>query len=421
MLYHAQFTIDPEPEPDFAGPSPLITNPTEFLPVSAVTQSMREYVNIIVDVQFLLCDSSTLPTMIWDSVIHNFQCELAVRLLAQSYFLGKQDREVLLLQDDSVQQRILDLKGILTAANSADDAMAALHIVSLYLFDGGRGKWSDFLSFACSYAAMVLEDPRYHRNFPEALEGATPKDAFVVKTTIWFDVLASITTRKPPVLLKYIRALFSPNQSCVGAPKSYSMLSPMGCENVVVWALAETSYLSWWKARHAAAGDLSIRQLVASVQEIEPYLQAGPRPIPPQHTTGDWARYLASEIFRTSTKLFLKTVESGDFPCVPEIKECVQETVDYIRKLPVGVPDCVNAVVRNTVFGSYICGSFADNEEVLRVLDLQLSQLSSTNRLGNTSTISWLLRKLWDERLAQPPGQPVRWRQLLAKEEILLV
>jgi hypothetical protein len=420
LLYNAQFTIDPEPEPDF----PFNITPAEYVPFTLVNESVRKYVNKIVDVQYLLGDNSTLPTMVWNSVISNFQSQEAIKLLALCYHTRQQDQNISLLQDISVQQRISNLKTVLTTAHSADDAMAALHIVSLYLFEGGRGRWSDFLSFACTYTIYVLRNPQYY-SFPEALEGANPKDAFVVKTTIWFDVLASITTRKPPILLEYIRALFSPNQSWVGGPKSYSMLSPMGCENVVVWALAETSYLSWWKAKHTYRGDLSIRQLVSLVQEIEPYLLPGPRPVRPQLTPEDWTRYLASEIFRTSTKLFLKTVESGDFPNVLEIKECVMETLAAIKEFPVGIANKLSAVVRSTVFGIYICGSLTDNEDVLRSLEIHLLQHSGRGMeisgIGNTSTISWLLRRLWDERLAQPPGQPVRWRRLLAKEEILLV
>lgn len=385
---------------------------------------MHEYVNNIVNIQYLLGDKQTLPNMIWDAVMTHSPSQEAVNLLAQTYHARQHNRAISVLESEAMKQRVSNLKEVLKNAETfltADDAMAALHVVSLYLFDGGYGKWNEFLSVACTYVMKVLENPIYYRNYPDALDGASPKDQFVVKTTIWFDVLASITTMKPPVLLEYIRALFRPNTSWVGAPKNYTMMSPMGCENVVVWALAEASYLSWWKRRRLMAGDLSIRQLVYQIQEIEPYLQAGPRPIQPQSDAEGWSRYLASEIFRTSTKLFLKSVESGDYPHVQEMRECVQETLTAILEFPKGSLDMTSAIVRNTVFGFYVCGSLTDSEGVLRALDLQLTQSSGDGGVGNTSTISNLLRELWEQRMSTPPGQPVQWRQLLRKREILLV
>ena len=185
--------------------------------------------------------------MIWDAVMKHSPSQEAMNLLAQTHHAWQHNWGISVLDSDVMQQRVSNLKEVLKNAElflTADDAMAALHVVSLYLFDGGQGKWNEFLSLACMYVARVLEDPRYFANYPKALEGATTKDAFVVKTTIWFDVLASIMTMRPPVLLQYIRALFRPNTSWVGTPKNYSMMSPMGCENVVVWALAEASYLS---------------------------------------------------------------------------------------------------------------------------------------------------------------------------------
>jgi len=385
---------------------------------------MHEYVNNIVNIQYLLGDKRTLPNMIWDAVMKHSPSQEAVNLLVQTYHARQNSRATPVLESEAMKQRVSNLKEVLKNAETfltADDAMAALHAVSLYLFDGGSGKWNEFLSVACTYVMKVLENPIYYRNYPDALDGASPKDEFVVKTTIWFDVLASITTMKPPVLLEYIRALFRPNTSWVGAPKNYTMMSPMGCENVVVWALAEASYLSWWKRRRLTAGDLSIRQLVYQIQEIEPYLQAGPRPIQPQSDAEGWSRYLASEIFRTSTKLFLKSVESGDYPHVQEMRECVEETFAAISEFPKGSLDMTSAIVRNTVFGFYVCGSLTDNEQVLRELVVQLMQGSGDGGVGNTKTISTLLGELWEQRMLTPPGRPVQWRQLLRKREILLV
>lgn len=384
---------------------------------------MHNYVNNVVKIQYLLGDKVMLPEMIWEAVNRHIPSKEAVSLLSQAYHERQVNRNSSLLLDHTVQHRVSKLKEMLMLAETrfdADDAMAALHVVSLYLFDGGQGRWHEFLDFACSYTIKVLEDPRYG-DYIQALESTNEKDEFVIKTTIWFDVLASVTTMKPPRLLEYIRYLFHPTL----IPRKYSMLSPMGCDNTVVWALAETSNLAYCKAKSERQGSLSIRQLVNKVQDIEPWLLPGPQPIEPRDSPEGWSRYLTSEIFRTSTRLFLKSVESGDHPHVPEIQNCVHDTFAAIVSLPPAEAGLdiltTSAVIRSTVFAFYICGSLTDNEQILNVLQSRLTQKPSDEGVGNTTTISALLTRLWDERRLQMPGHPVRWRRLLRKAEILLV
>src|SRR6266540_2429810 len=161
-LYHAPFTIDPEPEYlyDPANPSPSIILPSVFLPEDLITQSMREYVNNIVKIQYLLGDKWTLPKMIWDAVMNHSPSQEAVNLLAQTYHARHRNRAISVLDSEDMKQRVSNLKDILKNAElflTADDAMAALHVVSLYLFDGGQGKWNEFLSVACTYVRRVLE------------------------------------------------------------------------------------------------------------------------------------------------------------------------------------------------------------------------------------------------------------------------
>lgn len=428
-LYHAHFTIDdPEQEYEFDAmkPSPSIIFPSNILPDYLIHDSVHHYVSNVIKIQYLLGDKVMLPEMIWEAVNRHTASKEAVTLLSQAYHSRQIDRNSFVLRDEMVQYRVSKLKEMLSAADAkfnADDAMAALHIVSLYLFEGGQGKWDEFLTFALSYTIRVLEDPRYSGSYADALDGANKKDEFVVKTTIWFDVLGSITTMKPPHLLKYIRQLFQPALSWI--PRRYSMLSPMGCENIVVWALAETSSLAYWKTTSEKQGNLSIRQLVNKVQEIEPWLLPGPRPIEPRDGSDGWSRYLVSEIFRTSTRLFLKSIESGDHPHVLEIKSCVEDTLNAILSLPppeAGMDKVtVSAVVRSTVFAFYICGSLTDSEPILLHLQSRLTQTPGGEGIGNTATISELLTQLWDQRRMQTPGQPVRWRKLLRDKRVLLV
>ncbi len=308
---------------------------------------------------------------------------------------------------------------------SADDAMAALHVVSLFLFEGGQGRWAEFLAFAAAYVHAVLENQAY-RGPADALEYASAKDQFVVKTTIWFDVLAAITTRRPPLLLMHTRALFDPTRSWVGEPPRYSMLSPMGCENRVVWALAETAALAEWKDRHETAGTLSMRTLIQRAEAIDAHLKPPSYPTPPPIDADACARAAAAEIFRTSARLFLRSVESGSHPDVQDVHLAARETFASIVDLPAAavaasMQQTRSAVVRSTVFGIFICGSLTEDKYRREQLKTQLLLHAGQEGVGNCAAVSKLLDSLWDDRDKGPSRAPVQWRERLAEAHILLV
>jgi hypothetical protein len=310
--------------------------------------------------------------------------------------------------------------------------MAALHMVSSILFDGGQGTWKDWLQVANGYVDHLLA--RSHGP-ADALLNCNAKDAFVVKTAIWFDVLASITTHKPPHFLEAIRAMFDPNRSgiCDAAltPPQYSMMSPMGCENHVVWALAETSELSCWKQDQIRAGSLSVPELVFKASFIDTYL--APPGMYPELPRDDreCSRYLASEIFRASARLYLRSVVSGDHPAVPDIRESVADTLLCIERIPTAEFDRSNvarSVVRSTVFSFFICGALASEDSQRETIRTVLERERGES-VGNCSSIQRLLDTLWQERprhttrrgLPPVPSPPVEWRKKLKESQMLLV
>ncbi|KAF9479612.1 hypothetical protein BDN70DRAFT_834151 [Pholiota conissans] len=395
--------------------------PSDQIPNELLYNSMREYVNNIVKIQYVLGDRNDLPVMIWDTIKIHHDSHEAVKLLARAYYRRQNDIQYSVLQDINVVSTICNIKTSLQLQIqlTSEDAMTALQIVSLHLFDGGRGGWNEYLFFASQYVKAVLEKPKFYGNYPAALEAASPKEQFIIKTTIWFDVLSSVTTLQPPVLLEYIRELFRPARSWVGTPMTYSMLSPMGCENSAVWALAETVELSCWKRRHEALGDLSMPELVKRGQDIAIHLQSGPLPQRPYTDDDTSLRLVASEIFRTSAKLFLKTVVVGDFPHIPEVKDSVLETYNAIMNFPASLANLKSAVVRNTVFGVFICGSMMDDPGMRRMLYNHLLQNSES--VGNCTTVCGLLDTIWRERDVGPLNAPVRWREYLNQTLLLLV
>ena len=398
--------------------------PSNLVPQELVNISLREYVNNVIKIQYLLGDK-ILPNMIWEAITVHEESREAVNLLSQIYSKRRQEPLRQVLSDTSFKGRVEGLQATLTAAgrtaSTANDAMAALHVVSVFLFDGGQGAWSAFLDIASAYVMVVLENPRYHRNYAAALQACNAKDEFIVKTTIWFDVIGSITTQEQPRLLCAIRELFDPNRSFISSHSSYSMMSPMGCENVVVWALAEASSLSCWKRSSKRKGTLSQRELVHKVEEIEIYLEPhAPLPEPRLETPEEWSRLLASRIFRSSTKLFLQSIVNGDHPRVPEIRRCVEETFNCIMDFPSVVSNHKHAIVRSTVFGIFLCGSLTDDPVKRRRLSVHLQQEAGADGVGNTSTVLQLLQHLWDLREKSRKAS-VPWRENLKQAQILLV
>lgn len=62
------------------------------------------------------------------------------------------------------------------------EAMAGLHVVSSFLFSGGRGDWDAYLHVAVKYVQTVFDDQRYFG--PEdALKNCSETTRFIIKTT----------------------------------------------------------------------------------------------------------------------------------------------------------------------------------------------------------------------------------------------
>jgi hypothetical protein len=432
QFYHQQVVDDFDPEPftnilnnseDFME---LLRNPQPYYPSQVFDRLVKHYMKSVVNIQYLLADES-IPGIIFETVSSHQGSRDAVSLLASVHWSRFQHPDRPALTTGDTQSRFESLAPLLNQPHfTAEDAMAALHVVSSILFDGGKGGWQQWLRVACTFVASVFS--QYH-DATDALLRSPPKQAFIIKTAIWFDVLASVTTQADPFFLQEIRAMFDPSRSIVHDPSSpfaaqYSMMSPMGCENHVVWALAETSHLSVWKQSQVAKGRLSIPELVARSNAIDIALD------PPQvedlrQDDTNCRRRLASEIFRSSTRLYLRSVVSGDHPHVPEIKESVQDTISSIQRIKHSVhyqsdSTIARSVVRSTVFSLFICGALAEDQQHQSVILEQLDREMGEG-VGNCSSIRSLLQQLWDTRAQSRKSDPVQWRDLLDRSRMLLV
>lgn len=123
------------------------------------------------------------------------------------------------------------------------DAMACLHVISAFLFSGGRGDWDQFLQIAAQWVWGCVSD--YSGNVAEALRDMDSMGRFIFRTTMWMDVFGSISLCSTPRFLKIYRTLFSPGGLDVMAESSVeaNMDRVMGCPNEVILAFAEIADL----------------------------------------------------------------------------------------------------------------------------------------------------------------------------------
>ena len=403
--------------------------PSDLLPFGVVDMMVGDYIKNVIHLQYLFGDG-TIQTIIIETVSHE-RPRAAASLLASVHnhrFYKPQQRA---LQNPDMRDRLKSLKPLLSSvSHRAEDAVAALHVVSSILFDGGQGSWKKWLGVANRYVDGLF---RWRDSPADVLIQSTPKDAFIIKTTIWFDVLASVTTQEVPHFLSAIRGMFGPQHpeeydTC----SQYSMMSPMGCENIIVWALAETSALAHWKATKKKDGSLSMPKLVVAAQQIESQAYARDIRPPPgaellmKNGNLQGLRQLASEIFRSATRLYLRTIVSGDYPRVPEIETSVKEMVERIQEInraslvsTDSERTLAGSIVRNAVFGFFICGAFADDEESQAIVLEQVKYQGEG--AGNCGSVRKLLEGLWDRRRGDLKDQSVPWRETLKETETLLV
>ncbi|KAF8206158.1 fungal-specific transcription factor domain-containing protein [Mycena galopus ATCC 62051] len=408
-------------------------------PGGAVDDLVTHYLSYVMDLQYLLADQRQMRTILLPTVSLPSAARDAARLLAAIHFkrANYQSHNFVALQDKETKHRYDELLQVLrNTQHTEDDALAAISIISSFLFDGGVGAWQAWLKVSYDYACDVFgrRDPR------DTLLTCNETTRFIIKAAIWFDVLAAVTTQETPRFLHFIRLLYSPEASGVydpslAPPPELSMMSVMGCENHIVWALAEASALAVWKRNQQAAGTLSVPELVARASNLDNnYLNAAPASSPPlpaygasAHEESEMAiaRELTNNIFRAATRVYVRSIVSGDYPHVPEIVEAVEETMAYVRTPELHSQKVRSSVVRSTVFAFFICGTLTDNpgtrREVLERLRLS-GEDPSMSTVGNSASIRQLLERIWREREAKnSPHTPVRWRQILREANVLLV
>ncbi|KAL5526005.1 hypothetical protein ACEPAG_7343 [Sanghuangporus baumii] len=320
------------------------------------------------------------------------------------------------------------------------EAMAGLQCISSFLFAGGVGGWDFFLDVACTWADMVFKRSRHFAGDAYLLEELTKMKrenelmSFIVRTTMWFEVLASVTMVREPKFLEVYQVLFADSARIVEVDgqatrteAEFSMLEVMGCDNLTFLALAEISALAAWKEEQTKNQTLSFVELQERKSKIEDHcLRALAEAEASVFRDGSALgadslknrRRLTADIFRASARLYLHTVLSGDNPGVKEIRDGARDTINALKRVPPEPKSLRCSVVRSVVFPLCLAGCMTDDTtERATVKEF----LEGEGGAGNCGSVVAVMETVWERRDAKRRGARrteevagnVSWRDVL--------
>jgi hypothetical protein len=237
--------------------------------------------------------------------------------------------------------------------------MACLHLISAFLFSGGRGTWYEFLDAAGDWVEATICD--YGESPHLALLGLSERGRFIFRATMWMDVFSGVSLCRPPRFLRWYQQLFRPGGSL---PDELGMERIMGCPNDVILAFAETAWLEHDKecesaatatATAAAGGsrnaetDMMLQYMFRGRgMQIEAYIPevAGPAPLPSwerfvelkdtvdgsmdAETVERETRMKVAEVFKQAARVYLHSVIEGCDPQVPAIRRAVLASIQAL-------------------------------------------------------------------------------------------
>ncbi|KAL0953251.1 hypothetical protein HGRIS_004503 [Hohenbuehelia grisea] len=318
------------------------------------------------------------------------------------------------------------------------DAIAALHLVSFSLFSGGATPWRRPLGIACDWLTQTAlvnnENPKV------LLLSMQPIEQLIVKTTMWFDIFASIAQQQPPRFFTLWKRLLSDRSAFWSLQGSGDLNMPpstqtglqmdalSGCPDEALLALAETAALAHWKAKKQAEGALSVRELVRRGDEIEATLRANVSELSITSTSdaeaplhagltgstennagqgspvfpGEDMRRLVADVFRESAALYIHSVVNDPNPGVPEISAAVDTVVHLLQQLPASDID------RALVLPICLAGCLTDNSPLRDFLKGRLQ--TRDEGFGNVMQTRLLMESVWRKR--DVGGGVVDWRHI---------
>ena len=293
------------------------------------------------------------------------------------------------------------------------------------LFRGGTDSWPIHLHAASSIVPALTAAKRSRYSGPASYVERIDQGEqypfvdeiacdFLVGTFIWFDILASASTRSKPFLENNFEYL------------DYIELDKvMGCENWAMILVARISLLEEWKLDMQRNGRLSMAQLSTRGSEIEKMLNSGlaSQTLCPSDPVLENcpSRYTSTitRIFAYTALTYLHTVVSGAHPELTEIKASVSITIAAFSNLP------VPKLLQNLVWSFCITGCMASRDQDSFFRNLIASAGVDGECPGNYWKAFEVIQECWRlrENQGQGPGDGIDWTRAMSSLgfQVLLV
>ncbi|KAG0706748.1 hypothetical protein DFH29DRAFT_116396 [Suillus ampliporus] len=222
-------TIIPSYPLDMTCPPPFIPPHQNCFDLNVYKKSsLQYYMDHVFRIQYLDADRS-IETLI-QNLIHSSdeaRDSEVVCLIANLHRESTQDGSIgyNTPKDHDVYKRMR----MVTKPITEGEAFVCLCMASYLIFSGGQGHWKAFLDdSACRFSVNFLK-----RKYPSpdwALMFCTDNMRFIIKTSMWYDVLPSAALIRRPIFLEVLRSLYGPTAPNNGRPE----LSVMGITRTLV-------------------------------------------------------------------------------------------------------------------------------------------------------------------------------------------
>ncbi|KAI6042544.1 fungal-specific transcription factor domain-containing protein [Pisolithus marmoratus] len=317
-------------------------------------------------------------------------------------------------------------QGVLTEA----DANAALHLLSFSTFSGGATEWQPMFDIVNEW--FVRTGITAHDNPKLAIMNMSNAARLALKSTMWLDVMSTVTLLAVPRYLQFYRRLYLGGGGFWATSGRYTLEeldtrveSLTACPDEILLGIAEISRLECWKTQEMRKATLSMRELIRRGDILERHLRvecesacapeadqtrlhpgsvmSGDPGLPRTASPPDVTRQLVAKIFRETALLYLYTVLSGSYPGVPEITQSVDVIIQLLHQLPVSTMD------RGLLFPIYLAGCLTDDGVQRDALRTRL--LGIQDGFRNVHQTIGVLETAWHRR--DNRGGAVEWRDLL--------
>jgi len=311
-----------------------------------------------------------------------------------------------------------------------NDALAALHLVSLSQLSGGGSDWETPFSILCQW---LIQTNLHHAENPwMAFLNLSAASQLNVKATLWLDIFSSLSKAQAPKflplwqnLLRGDRHNFWITGSELDVPQRLRMDLLTGCPDEAMLAIAEVSSLAHWKASQLRNNCLSYPELIRRGTVIEQQLasyqsdQLNGNDTPQTRLDGaadvtqptDEDRSLIARIFRETANLYLHTVLSNSTPGVPEISTSVETIVRFFSQLP---PSDID---RALVFPICLAGCMTNDSTRRDFLKGRIRGLNES--YGNLLQVRRLMEAVWQKR--DVSGKEVDVRETIQEQGLKLL